>query len=293
MQFIRNGNCLAPPPAIQYSTAMSRDLLANHRVLLNDTVRMAAYEKAIRAAVRPGMTVADIGAGLGVLAQMAVKAGAQKVYAIEFDADTIALAREQFAADQKTATAVVWMQGLSGQLRLPEKVDVIVSETLGSLALDENTLPTLIDARRRFLKPGGVMIPQRLTLFIAPAAAPSRKKVQPLSSVALLAAPVEQRVDFTTATDPGFSLEADFEITQNGTLTGFAGWFEVTLSRGVSFSTAPDAPATHWQQGVLPLRKPEKVQRGQQIHFHLTMAPDQLPTGVETVIEYDFSVTSC
>lgn len=272
---------------------MSRDLLANHRILLNDTVRMAAYEKAIRATVRPGMTVADIGAGLGVLSRMAVGAGAQKVYAIEFDADTIALARGQFTTDTKTNTAMVWMQGLSGQLRLPEKVDVIVSETLGNLALDENILPTLIDARRRFLKPGGTLIPQRLKLFMAPAAAPSRKKVQPLSSAALLAAPVAKPVDFTTATDPGFSFETDFRITQDGSLTGFAGWFEVTLSKGVSFSTAPDAPATHWQQGVLPLRKPEKVKRGQEIHFQLCMAPDQLPTGVETVIEYDFSVTSC
>lgn len=51
---------------------------------------------------------------------------------------------------------------------LAEKVDVILSETLGGFAVDENTLLFTNDARDRFLKEGGWIIPQSLELFVAP-----------------------------------------------------------------------------------------------------------------------------
>ena len=51
--------------------------------MLNDSIRMTAYEKAIKEVVKPGMTVLDIGTGTGILALWALKAGAKKVYAIE------------------------------------------------------------------------------------------------------------------------------------------------------------------------------------------------------------------
>lgn len=258
------------------------DLLANHKILLNDKIRMDAYRKSIQAAVKPGMVVADIGAGLGVLSHMALDAGASKVYAIEFDAETIALAEK--------SEKIIWIHGLSGDIRLPEKVDVIVSETLGSFALDENTLPTLIDARKRFLKKGGTLIPQALTLFVAPATTRSRNKVQHIATQHLLAKATAHLVDFISDTNPTFTLETEFKVTRDGTLSGFAGWFDLKLFGSISFSTAPTKPKTHWKQGFLPLRKPEKVRRGQTITFRLIMEPDQLPTGVTTEIGYDYHV---
>lgn len=258
------------------------ELLAHHKILLDDKIRMTAYRKAIQAAVKPGMVVADIGAGLGVLSHMALAAGASKVYAIEFDAETIALAEKD--------DRMVWVHGLSGDSRLPEKVDVIVSETLGSFALDENTLPTLIDARNRFLKKGGIIIPQALTLFVAPATTRSRNKVQHITTQQLLAKATAHSVDFTSDTDPTFTLETKFKVTRDSTLSGFSGWFDLKLFGDISFSTAPTKPETHWKQGFLPLRKTEKVRKGQTITFRLIMEPDQLPTGVTTEIGYDYHV---
>jgi protein arginine N-methyltransferase 1 len=258
------------------------NLLAHHKILLNDKIRMDAYRKAIRTAVKPGMIVADIGAGLGVLSHMALAAGASHVYAIEFDAETIALAEKE--------SRITWIHGLSGDIRLPKKVDVIVSETLGSFALDENTLPTLIDARRRFLKKDGIVIPQALDLFVAPIATRSRNKVQTIKKEQLLAKPTSHRVDFLSETDPAFAVNTEFKIMRDGTLSGFAGWFDLQLLGKISFSTAPDASPTHWKQGVLPIRRPQKVKRGQTLHFQLEMKPDQLPTGVTTDIGYDYHV---
>ena len=50
----------------------------------------------------------------------------------------------------------------------PPKVDVVVSETLGNYAFEEHIIETLNDARKRFLKPGGVIIPRELEQFVAP-----------------------------------------------------------------------------------------------------------------------------
>jgi predicted RNA methylase len=47
------------------------------------------------------------------------------------------------------------------------KVDVIVSEWMGYLLLFENMLPSVIDARKRFLKEGGVMLPCGGRIYIA------------------------------------------------------------------------------------------------------------------------------
>lgn len=48
------------------------------------------------------------------------------------------------------------------ELKLAEKVDVLVSEPMGTLLLNERMLETYLYARDHFLKPGGLMFPVRL-----------------------------------------------------------------------------------------------------------------------------------
>ena len=48
----------------------------------------------------------------------------------------------------------------------PERVDVVVCETLGNYPFEENIIATLNDARARFLKPGGVIIPHSVEQFV-------------------------------------------------------------------------------------------------------------------------------
>ena len=55
-----------------------------HRTLIADRVRNAAFEAALRAVIKKGVTtVADIGTGTGLLALMAVKLGAREVFLYE------------------------------------------------------------------------------------------------------------------------------------------------------------------------------------------------------------------
>src|SRR6266568_4853784 len=49
---------------------------------------------------------------------------------------------------------------ISYEVQLPQRADVLVSEIIGNMADNEDFQPILADAFRRFLKPGGKMLPR-------------------------------------------------------------------------------------------------------------------------------------
>ena len=67
--------------------------LAEHEEMLSDSVRVDTYHRGIHRNVQPGDVVLDLGTGTGLLAFMASRAGAKKVYAVEHS-DFIQVARE-------------------------------------------------------------------------------------------------------------------------------------------------------------------------------------------------------
>ncbi|MBT6273043.1 MAG: hypothetical protein HOI95_02800, partial [Chromatiales bacterium] len=58
-----------------------------HLAMIRDKVRMKAFHQALKASIRPGDTVVDIGTGTGVLAILAARCGAGKV--VGFDRSDI------------------------------------------------------------------------------------------------------------------------------------------------------------------------------------------------------------
>ncbi|MCP3956092.1 MAG: class I SAM-dependent methyltransferase, partial [Desulfobacterales bacterium] len=137
-----------------------------HLKMLADRHRIAAYKKAILDNIRPGDIVADIGTGTGVLAFLALQAGAARVYALESNA-IIETARKM-SADNGFLEKIVFINADSREARLPEKVDVIITETFGGMGLDEGIIDILADARERLLKPGGVILPESMNLWALP-----------------------------------------------------------------------------------------------------------------------------
>ncbi len=107
----------------------------------------------------------DIGTGPGIMALLACRAGAARVYAVE-PADVIQVAREAAAANG-FADRIQFIQAMSTDIDLPERVDGIVAEIHGVLPLFGKSLASILDARRRFLKPGGWIVPARESIWAA------------------------------------------------------------------------------------------------------------------------------
>ena len=139
--------------------------LAGYGSMITDRVRMDAFARALRDVITPESVVVDIGTGTGILALLACRFGARRVYAIEPD-DAIQVARE-IAAANGYADRIDFIQAVSTKVTLPEQANVIVSDIGGMLPLFERHIPSIVDARRRFLAPGGVLIPQRDTTWAA------------------------------------------------------------------------------------------------------------------------------
>ncbi|MFT5282400.1 MAG: protein arginine N-methyltransferase 1 [Yoonia sp.] len=62
---------------------MSYRDVAMHKVMLQDLIRTEAYEKSIKAVVKPSHSVLDFGCGSGVLSMFAARAKANKVIAVD------------------------------------------------------------------------------------------------------------------------------------------------------------------------------------------------------------------
>ena len=101
-----------------------------HELMLNDHIRMAACENAIKRLVQPGMTVVDLGTGTGILAQWALEAGARTVDAIDMNENMIEEARARLS-HAGYSDGVRLHRALSYEVTLPERVDVVMSEILG------------------------------------------------------------------------------------------------------------------------------------------------------------------
>jgi protein arginine N-methyltransferase 1 len=267
--------------------------LEMHAFLLNDAVRTLSYREAIRRVVRLGDVVADLGTGSGILAFFAAQAGASQVFAVEY-APVIHLA-ERAASINGMADRITFINGNALAVELPRPADVLVSEAMEVLGTHQ-TVRAVIQARPRWLKPGGRVIPERLRICLAPVQAPKAysfaaleaaqdygMSLAPLKdtllnmvySVALqpdqmLAAPqVVYELDLATATSATVDAEASFRITRAGTLHGLGGWFEAGLAPGIVLRTAPDAPETSWHQAFLPLLEPQCVEPGESVRVRL------------------------
>ena len=138
-----------------------------HRRMLADRVRHEAFRAALKQAIRPGAsTVADIGAGTGVLAFFARELGAREVWLYDPGA---ALGLAEVVAARNGIDGLHFVPARSLDVADPPQVDVVVAEVLGNFAYEEDVLETLRDAQR-FLPPGGTLIPQSIVQWVAPVA---------------------------------------------------------------------------------------------------------------------------
>jgi len=118
----------------------------------------------------------DVGSGSGILAFFACQAGAAKVYCIE--ASPMERVIRQLADANGFGDRIIIVNKVLQEIRdeVPEKVDTIISETLGNCLFAERGIETVIVAREKFLKPGGKLFPCKATLLAAPFSDDARYK---------------------------------------------------------------------------------------------------------------------
>lgn len=115
---------------------------------LIDRRRTTAFASAIRATVRPGDVVVDLGSGTGVLALMAAKAGAGYVYAVESDASAVRQLRATIEANRLSRQVEV-IHADATKVKLPKKADVIISEMVATGLVGELQIQATANALRQ------------------------------------------------------------------------------------------------------------------------------------------------
>ncbi len=140
-------------------------------LLLSDIIRLDAYKQAIQTEILENDTVVDLGCGLGILSYFACQSGAKKVYAIDHSSYSIQLAKE-IANKNSFDKKIEFLNRNSRQITkdmIIEDINLLITETLGSFALEEDILTYIIDFRDRFLRPNhSKIIPHKIELYIIP-----------------------------------------------------------------------------------------------------------------------------
>jgi predicted RNA methylase len=133
-------------------------LLNDHERMLADGPRNRAFYRALERRVRPDSVVLDVGAGTGLWAITAARLGAKRVVAVDSNELLLGLIK-QLAIAAGVGDRVQPVYGYSTALALEKEFDIVVSETIGFDGFDEAIVPIMQDARTRFLKAGGALIP--------------------------------------------------------------------------------------------------------------------------------------
>jgi protein arginine N-methyltransferase 1 len=268
-----------------------------HRTLLADRIRNDAFQRALaRVIVKGQTTVADLGAGTGFLGFLAAKLGAKRVDMYE-RAEIAAVARKLMRHNKVSNCRIAEVH--STDVPEPERVDVIVSETLGNYPFEENIVETLNDARARFLNPGGVVIPRAVEQFACPVTSEryyrelaawddvgfgldfAPAKTMTLNNIYVrtfepadllegaLGARAWDKLTFDKRNKTTRAGEASWTVQARTTVYGVALWWKAELVAGVAISTGPLDPKTHWEQLYLPALAPIVMERGQTLTARL------------------------
>lgn len=267
-----------------------------HFPMMADTARNEAYDKALRTAA-PGRRVLDIGAGSGLLAMMAARAGAASVTTCEVVPAIAAAARE-----------IIRVNGLSDSIALHAKrsddlkigremwarANVLVTETFSSGLLSEGVLPTIEHAREHLLTPDAVIIPQRAAArgyLIGGSTIEAQAYASHVSGFDLSSFNLFSSSKFGLHLDrlPHDVLSDDFDIfsfdltrsqfpserqliavsARAGRCVGVAQWLRLDLDSETTYENRPtaDAGANGWMHVVYRFPEPVDLTEGQQVHL--------------------------
>lgn len=271
-----------------------------HIGYISDAVRTEHFRRAIAQAIRPGDVVVDVGCGFAVLGLMCLEAGAARVWGID-RTDAIEIARET-ARRAGFGDRYHCIREHSFRAEVPEPADVIICDHVGYFGFDYGVIETIGDARRRFLKPGGTVIPGRITLQLAGiSSAECRSKAEAWTAAeipasyhwlreyginskhphtfpdsAVLTGQCDLGIIDLTAENPEHMLyEVELTASRDGALDGLGGWFDCELVPGVCMTNSPlSASRISRDQVFLAFDTSIAVKAGDVIHATVNIRHD-------------------
>lgn len=276
--------------------------------MLKDEVRTKSYRDAIynNKHLFKDKIVLDVGCGTSILSMFAVKAGAKHVIGVDFS--TIISKAKEIVEVNGMSDKITLLQGKMEDVQLPfPEVDIIISEWMGYFLLYESMLDTVLWARDKYLKKGGLIFPDKAIIQVAGIEDGEYKDEKigfwdnvygfdysPLKHTALtepLVDTVEMKAVVTdscpvltldlysvTTADLAFSLPYNLSVRRTDYVHAFVAWFDIEFSachKPVKFSTGPHARYTHWKQTVFYLKDVLMVEAGETIQGTLVCRPSQ------------------
>lgn len=294
-----------------------------HEEMLKDEVRTSSYRNSIinNKHLFKDKIVLDVGCGTGILSMFAAQAGAKMVIGI--DCSEILTSARQIVKDNGLDHIVTLIKGKVEEVTLPvEKVDIIISEWMGYFLLYESMLDTVIWARDKWLVPGGLIFPDKATLYLCAIEDADYKEdkinfwdkvygfnMSCIKEMALrepLVDTVDQnmlisnavpilKVDITTVKKEELNFVCPFKLTaaRNDYCHAFVAYFDIEFSKchkPVFFSTGPRSRYTHWKQTVFYLHDVLSIRQGETVTGSLACKPNaKNPRDLDIVIDYEFN----
>ncbi|OWF54197.1 protein arginine N-methyltransferase 1-like isoform X1 [Mizuhopecten yessoensis] len=296
-----------------------------HEEMLKDEVRTLTYRNAMihNKHLFKGKIVLDVGCGTGILCMFAAKAGAAKVIGI--DCSSIIDYAQKITEVNNFDKTVTLIKGKVEEVTLPdgiEKVDIIISEWMGYCLFYESMLNTVIFARDKWLKPGGLIFPDRAVLYVCAIEDRQYKdekinwwdsvygfdmsvirKVaisEPLVDVVdpkqvITNSCLVKEVDIYTVTEDDLTFKAPFHLQcrRNDYVHALVTFFNMEFTKchkRTGFSTAPEAPYTHWKQTVFYFDQLDlTVKKGEELFGTIALEPNKKNTrDLDIKIDVDF-----
>jgi protein arginine N-methyltransferase 1 len=265
--------------------------------MVTDPARTQAFVTALTNAITPESVVLEIGTGAGFFALLACKLGAKKVYAVEPD-NAIEVGK-LCARDNPGSERIVWLQGLSTAIELPEKVDIVIGDLHGTMPFYNFNILSMRDAVLRHMKPDGIIMPRRDVLHAVPIESPEDYKSiekpwahdvhgldlsagrrflanawwrRPVTDkVTMLASPQSWgEINYAEVSNPNLDGNCDWLITSSGIVHGISVWFDGDIGPGAGYSNAPNLPGLVYGNAFFPLESPLEVKAGERLITHFS-----------------------